>query len=71
MVVKVNALDHIVINVADVAVPRSGQKVLGMENQGVSIRARGKTPRTSLMSAIRRSCAAAGCRQGRVVHGGS
>ncbi len=49
MVVKVNALDHIVINVADVA--RSAQwyqKVLGMEI-GVFDPGPGQTPRTSLM----------------------
>jgi catechol 2,3-dioxygenase-like lactoylglutathione lyase family enzyme len=49
MSVKVNALDHLVINVADVA--RSAQwyqKVLGMEIN-VSDPGHGKTPRTSLM----------------------
>ena len=49
MAVKVNALDHIVINVADVA--RSAQwyqKVLGMEIR-VFDPGPGKTPRTSLM----------------------
>ena len=49
MTVKVNALDHIVINVADVA--RSVEwyrKVLGMEVK-VFDPGNGKTPRTSLM----------------------
>jgi catechol 2,3-dioxygenase-like lactoylglutathione lyase family enzyme len=49
MSVKVNALDHIVINVADVA--RSAQwyqKILGMEIN-VFDPGPGKTPRTSLM----------------------
>src|SRR4030088_764450 len=49
MVVKVNALDHIVINVADVA--HSAQwyrKILGMEIK-VFDPGEGKTPRTSLM----------------------
>src|SRR3982074_608708 len=49
MAVKVNALDHIVINVADVA--RSAQwyqKILGMEIK-VFDPGHGKTPRTSLM----------------------
>jgi catechol 2,3-dioxygenase-like lactoylglutathione lyase family enzyme len=49
MAVKVNALDHIVINVADVA--RSAQwyqKILGMEIR-VFDPGPGKTPRTSLM----------------------
>src|ERR1700682_3141475 len=49
MSVKVNALDHLVINVADVA--RSAQwyqKVLGMEII-VFDPGHGKTPRTSLM----------------------
>jgi catechol 2,3-dioxygenase-like lactoylglutathione lyase family enzyme len=49
MAVKVNALDHIVINVADVA--HSAQwyhKVLGMEVR-VFDPGPGKTPRTSLM----------------------
>src|SRR5260221_10625214 len=49
MVVKVNALDHIVINVADVAhSARWYQKVLGMEIR-VFDPGPGKTPRTSLM----------------------
>jgi catechol 2,3-dioxygenase-like lactoylglutathione lyase family enzyme len=49
MAVKVSAIDHIVINVADVA--RSAQwyqKILGMEI-GVFDPGSGKTPRTSLM----------------------
>src|SRR5258708_20275792 len=49
MSVKVNALDHIVINVADVA--RSAEwyrKILGMEVK-VFDPGPGKTPRTSLM----------------------
>jgi catechol 2,3-dioxygenase-like lactoylglutathione lyase family enzyme len=49
MAVKVNAIDHIVINVSDVA--RSAQwyqKVLGMEIR-VFDPGPGKTPRTSLM----------------------
>src|SRR5258708_18236604 len=49
MAVKVNALDHIVINVSDVA--RSAQwyqKILGMEIRGFDP-APGKTPRTSLI----------------------
>ena len=49
MSVRVNALDHIVINVADVA--RSAQwyqKILGMEIR-VFDPGPGKTPRTSLM----------------------
>ena len=49
MAVKVSAIDHIVINVADVA--RSAQwyqKVLGMEIR-VFDPGSGKTPRTSLM----------------------
>src|SRR3981189_3734191 len=49
MAVKVNALDHIVINVADVA--RSAQwyqKILGMEIK-VFDPGPGKTPRTSLI----------------------
>jgi catechol 2,3-dioxygenase-like lactoylglutathione lyase family enzyme len=49
MTVKVNALDHIVINVADVA--RSAEwyhKVLGMEVK-VFDPGQGRTPRTSLM----------------------
>ncbi|HKS18307.1 MAG TPA: VOC family protein [Bradyrhizobium sp.] len=49
MSVKVNALDHLVINVSDVA--RSAEwyaKILGMEIR-VSEPAPGKAPRTSLM----------------------
>ena len=49
MSVKVNALDHLVINVADVA--RSAEwyrKILGMEVRVFDPGA-GKTPRTSLM----------------------
>src|SRR5580704_17037741 len=49
MAVKVSAIDHIVINVADVA--RSAQwyqKILGMEIR-VFDPGSGKTPRTSLM----------------------
>jgi len=49
MTVKVNALDHLVINVADVA--RSAEwyrKVLGHGRQGVRS-GPGRTPRTSLM----------------------
>ena len=71
MSVKVNALDHLVINVADVA--RSAEwyrKILGMEVK-VFDPGPGKTPRTSLM--LRQpedQCAAARRRQGRVVHGG-
>ena len=49
MAVKVNALDHIVINVADVAHSAQWyQKVLGMEIR-VFDPGPGKTPRTSLM----------------------
>ena len=49
MAVKVNALDHIVINVADVAHSAQWyQKVLGMEIR-VFDPGLGKTPRTSLM----------------------
>src|ERR1700681_4853648 len=49
MAVKVNALDHIVINVADVAYSAQWyQKVLGMEIS-VFDPGPGKTPRTSLM----------------------
>ena len=55
MAVKVHALDHLVINVADVQ--RSAQwyhKILGMEIR-VFDPGPGKTPRTSLISATRRS----------------
>jgi catechol 2,3-dioxygenase-like lactoylglutathione lyase family enzyme len=49
MSVKVNAIDHIVINVADVArTAQWYQKVLGMEMR-VFDPGPGKTPRTSLM----------------------
>src|SRR6202046_997408 len=48
MPVKVNALDHLVINVADVAVTSEWyRKILGMEIR-VFDPGQGKTPRTSL-----------------------
>jgi catechol 2,3-dioxygenase-like lactoylglutathione lyase family enzyme len=48
MSVKVNALDHLVINVADVAVTSEWyRKILGMEIR-VFDPGQGKTPRTSL-----------------------
>jgi catechol 2,3-dioxygenase-like lactoylglutathione lyase family enzyme len=48
MPVKVNALDHLVINVADVAVSAEWyRKILGMEIR-VFDPGQGKTPRTSL-----------------------
>jgi catechol 2,3-dioxygenase-like lactoylglutathione lyase family enzyme len=48
MSVKVNALDHLVINVADVAVTAEWyRKILGMEIR-VFDPGQGKTPRTSL-----------------------
>jgi len=46
-VVKVNALDHLVINVSDLGVHLWYRKILGMES-GCSIRP-GSTPRTSLV----------------------
>jgi len=66
MSVKVNALDHLVINVADVA--RSAEwyrRILGMEIK-VFDPGPGKTPRTSLLFGSQKiNMRAARCRQGR------
>ncbi len=69
MSVKVSAIDHLVINVADVA--RSAewyQKILGMEIK-VFDPGPGKTPRTSLVFGNQKiNVRPRRCRQGRVVH---
>jgi catechol 2,3-dioxygenase-like lactoylglutathione lyase family enzyme len=66
MSVRVNALDHLVINVSDVARTTDWyRKVLGMEVR-VFDPGPGKTPRTSLV--FGNQCAAARRRQGGVVY---
>jgi hypothetical protein len=70
MPLKVNALDHIVVNVADVARTVDWyQKVLGMEvSEGFRSRSRQAGPDVAGFRPPEDQRAAAWCRQGRVVH---